>query len=417
MKKNYNTLPSKSNTFAGSIGVKDLARDLPLVADRGEPSPLLYHSDHNSAKLSEKKAYKPTNKQAKTFKVLDMNAKHWMQLYGKENIGILTLTFKENLTCMKTAQKRWNNFAREFNRDKMFQLLVKVAEPKKRGAVHYHCLVKTNYKIRGSINWEVYEKMGKANTTAEKRKLGKELGKSATPHLRDLWAWLRVKCKKTGFGRSELMPLKKPDHIKNYIGKYLEKDMRENALKKDGKNQNMRLITYGKNVPKVANQQFSWVNGKASIFRRRLASYCDARGIKSKDELVELFGPSWSFHLYKEIMYDRVLGVYKSKQFNELYQPEERNKSLYPWKGHVLSGAFSVDTIDKVISEYFQRHSQQSNVGSSLTIEEDRFEHWQRKQAIKRQIREVKVTTKYKVSDFLQKSVEPPTSCSVAKGS
>jgi hypothetical protein len=116
-------------------------------------------------------------------------------------------------------------------------------------------------------------------------------------------------------------------------------------------------------------------------------------------------------------MYDRVLGVYKAKQFNELYQPEERNKSLYPWKGHVLSGAFSVDTIDKVISEYFQRHSQQSNVGSSLTTEEDRFEHWQRKQAIKRQIQEVKVTTKYKVSDFLQKSVEPPISCSVAKGS
>jgi len=325
---------------------------LPRGASSEGARPLLYHSDHNSAELSEKKAYKPTNKQAKTFKVLDMNAKHWMKLYGKENIGILTLTFKENLTCMKTAQKRWNNFVREFNRDKMFQLLVKVAEPQKRGAVHYHCLVKTNHKIRGSINWDIYDQMGKAKTTAEKRKLGQQLGKSATPHLRDLWSWLRIKCKKTGFGRSELMPLKKPDHIKNYIGKYLEKDMKQNDLKKEGKNHNMRLITYGKNAPKVANQQFSWVFGKASIFRLKLKKYCDARGIKSKEELVQLYGKSWSFNLYKEIMFDRVLGTYEQKRWNELQDPDEINKSAYPYKGLIRSGAFSKETKTYLEDEY-----------------------------------------------------------------
>ena len=351
MKQTYNSSSQDANTFVGSSCEQSIAR-LPRGASSEGARPLLYHSDHNSAELSEKKAYKPTNKQAKTFKVLDMNAKHWMKLYGKENIGILTLTFKENLTCMKTAQKRWNNFVREFNRDKMFQLLVKVAEPQKRGAVHYHCLVKTNHKIRGSINWDIYDQMGKAKTTAEKRKLGQQLGKSATPHLRDLWSWLRIKCKKTGFGRSELMPLKKPDHIKNYIGKYLEKDMKQNDLKKEGKNHNMRLITYGKNAPKVANQQFSWVFGKASIFRLKLKKYCDARGIKSKEELVQLYGKSWSFNLYKEIMFDRVLGTYEQKRWNELQDPDEINKSAYPYKGLIRSGAFSKETKTYLEDEY-----------------------------------------------------------------
>ena len=375
MKQTYNSNLQEANTFVSNTGNPPITR-LPLGASSEGACPLLYHSDHNSAELSEKKAYKPTNKQAKTFKVLDMNAKHWMKIYGKENIGILTLTFKENLTCMKTAQKRWNRFAREFNRDEMFQLLVKVAEPQKRGAVHYHCLVKTNQKIRGSINWDIYDQMGKAKTTAEKRKLGQQLGKSATPHLRDLWSWLRIKCKKTGFGRSELMPLKKPDHIKNYIGKYLEKDMKQNDLKKDGKNQNMRLITYGKNAPKVANQQFSWVFGKASIFRLKLKKYCDARGIKSKEELVELHGKSWSFNLYKEIMFDRVLGTYEQKRFNELQNPDERNKSVYPWKGQIVSGAFSSDTIEQITSEYFLKPEKQQGRGASLSSEYEKLKTW-----------------------------------------
>lgn len=376
MQQIYNRDTQEANTIASSTGGKDLPFRLPLGASDGGVSPLLYHSDHNSAELSEKKAYKPTNKQAKTFKVLDMNAKHWMKIYGKENIGILTLTFKENLTCMKTAQKRWNNFVREFNRDKMFQLLVKVAEPQKRGAVHYHCLVKTNHKIRGSINWDIYDQMGKAKTTSEKRKLGQQLGKSATPHLRDIWSWLRIKCKKTGFGRSELMPLKKPDHIKNYIGKYLEKDMKQNDLKKDGKNHNMRLITYGKNAPKVANQQFSWVLGKASIFRRKLKKYCDARGIKSKEELVELYGKSWSFNLYKEIMCDRVLGTYEEKRYNELYNPDERNKSVYPWKGQIVSGAFSSESIEQITSDYFLNSKHEEGRGSTLSTEYERLRKW-----------------------------------------
>lgn len=379
MKEIYQSHLSEANIFASNLGKPSITRS-PLVASNEGARPLLYHSDHNSANFVEKKeknkAYKPTNRQAKTFKVLDMNAKHWMKLFGKEHIGILTLTFKENLTCMKEAQRRWNSFSRQFNKHGKFELLVKVAEPQKRGAVHYHCLVRTFGKIRGSIDWNIYESMGEAKTTSEKRKLGQQLGKSATSHLRDLWSWLRVTANNTGFGRTELMPLKKPDHIKNYIGKYLEKDMRQNALKKDGKNHNMRLITYGKNVPKVANQQFSWVFGKASIFRRKLKIYCDARGIKSKEELSEIYGKTWSFNIYKEIMYDRVLGTYKMKRFNELQNPDERNKAVYPYKGLIRSGAFSTNIQDGMMNDYLLDIENEKGRGSTLFTEQEKLKKW-----------------------------------------
>ena len=350
-------------------------------ADWGQ-RPLLYHSDHNSASLAEKKEkkeeknkkYKPTNKQAKCFKVLDLNAKNWLSIYGREHIGILTLTFKENLTCMKEAQRRWNSFSRQVNKHGKFQLLVKVAEPQKRGAVHYHCLVKTSGKIRKGLNWEIYDQMGKTNSRKEKRDLGKKL--TSNTYLKEMWSWIRATCQKTGFGRSELMPLRKPNHIKNYIGKYLEKDMRENALKQDGKNGNKRLITYGKKAPKVANQQFSWRFGKASLFRYNLKKFCHVRGIKDHEELKEIYGKSWSHHLYKDIMYDRAYVRYSQSYHENVFDPEKSHKKVYPWKGQIKSGAFTHETIEGITREYFAHADKQKGRGTSLNTEYKALEKW-----------------------------------------
>ena len=154
----------------GCKGVSASASPHPLSGGGDRPEPLLYHSENNSDKVCknnaikyEKKSYHPTSIQAKTFHTLDMNCKHWMKVYGKEYIGVLTLTFKENLKCMKESQRRWNNLQRLIKREDKFQVLVKIAEAQKRGAVHYHILVKTNAPIRGNICWETYEKMGKVS--------------------------------------------------------------------------------------------------------------------------------------------------------------------------------------------------------------------------------------------------------------
>lgn len=333
----------------GNIGGSASAPCSPPRGGGDRYDPLLYHSETNSDKQSVKNAYKPTSKQAKTFKALELNSNYWLKKYSEENIGILTLTFKENLKCHKESQRRWNNLNRLINREGKFDVLVKVKEFQKRGAIHYHMLVKTHEGIRGNIDWEIYEQMGKEETVPGKRRLGKELGKTATPHLRELWGWLRKKGKSTGFGRIELMPLKKPHHIKNYIGKYLEKDMQNGTSNEKG----MNMITYGKKAPKVASTQCSWLNGNGGMWRRKLAKWADTRGIKDQEEMKELFGKSWSYRMYKQICNDVVLGDYQKQQFDALMDPEnKRNKAVYPWKGMILSGAFTHNAKESALEQY-----------------------------------------------------------------
>ena len=341
---------SGSPSLIGGVGDR-LASPAPHhggVGDRDEV--LLYHSENNSDSTAVKKANKLSNLQAKTMKALDANSKHWMKKYGENHVGILTLTFKENLTCDKEAQRRWNNLNRLINRHSKFTILVKVKEYQKRGAVHYHMLVKTNENIRGKIDWEIYEQMGKEKDVRHKRKLGKELAKTAEPHLVELWGWLREKCKRTGFGRSELMPLKKPHHVKNYIGKYLEKDMQSGK----SKSKSSREISYGRKADKVANTKFSWINGKSSIYRRKRIKFTESRGIKNQEEMTEIYGKSWSYHLYPHIMHDKAMAIYRDATWDELQDPDKRLKVVLPFKGQIVSGAMTERCRDSVMDMYLQ---------------------------------------------------------------
>ena len=352
----YQEQGSSGEVFhSGVLGESASALPSPPTAGVGNrPDSLLYHSENNSDEQPSKKPYKPTNLQAKTFKVLDDNCKHWMKVYGEEHIGIMTCTFRENLTDMKEASRRWNNLNSMINREKKFRWLCKVAEPQKRGAVHYHLIVRTYGEIKGNISWDLYEQMGKVKGTEAKRKLGKLLGKTATPHLRELWSWLRKKGRATKFGRIELMPIKKPHHLKNYIGKYLEKDMQDNSLKKGGKNHGMRMITYSKSAPKVSNTNFSWVNGKSSLWRLKLEKFTRARGIKDEEEMKEIYGKAWAYRLYDRIMYDIELHEYHYSQSDTAVEERDPSagKCLYPWKGLIMSGAFSRRCKESVMDQY-----------------------------------------------------------------
>jgi hypothetical protein len=376
MKQIYQSHLLESNR---SSQIKGVLPPTQAVAEGGEA--LLYHSNHNSDKKSEikekkeekKKKFKPTNIQAKTFKALDGNCKYWMKTISPERVGVLTLTFADHVTCMKEGQRRWNNLNRLITREKKFIKLYKTAEAQKSGRLHYHIIIETTASIKGNIDWDIYEQMGEAKTTAEKKKLGHQLGKTATPHLNELWTWLRAKCKATGFGRSELMPMKKPEHLKNYIGKYLQKDMEDNSLKKDGKNKNMRISTYGRKCVKVANTQFSWALGPASVFRRRLAIWAEERGFKDTDQIKEIYGSAWCHNLRKQIMDDETLGMYLDKKWNELQNPDKINKSLYPWKAQILSGAFSEDSKDYAMNEYLKDYKKEDKrIGTRSPSDENK---------------------------------------------
>lgn len=358
--------PSESNPLLGVIGGSASALQAPPRGggDRGEA--LLYHSRNNSDKRSEnyqkKESKKLTSKEYLQTKSYKQNIAHWFKKYGPERIGFLTLTFEPNLQDMKESQRMWNNLWTMIRREGKFSLLMRVAEPQKRGAIHYHCIVlmpenraglgwQKNYNIKGKIDWEIYDQMGEQKTRYGKRKYGRMLGKTAKPYLRHLWDWLNKKCESTGFGRPELMPVKKPEHAGNYVGKYLESP-RENSLKKDGKNKNMRLLVYGKDAPKVANAQACHAWGKAHILRSKKKQFAEDRGIKDEDEMKEIYGPQWNYHLREQILNDEYMATYRANEFQELYDPDKPNKMVLPWKGTIVSGAFSHPTIEAITEEY-----------------------------------------------------------------
>ena len=146
--------------------------------------PLLYLSCPNSdnevnqkKKKKEKKPLKkgqrgwkgddwtPNNKDYKIVKSLRENVKHWGKIYGEEKLFFLTLTFKENIEDPKEAQRRFNNFNRQFNRIGKVQWLYKGIEPQERGSLHFHIIGHHQNDLGAEkLDWDSYKKSGEART-------------------------------------------------------------------------------------------------------------------------------------------------------------------------------------------------------------------------------------------------------------
>ena len=236
-----------------------------------------------------------SSKMAKNAKSISLNTAYYVKKFGIENVAFATITFKENLKDTKEAQRRYNNFTTCVNRKNKFTILTKILEFQKRGAVHYHLLVKTNEGIRGNFDFEAFKKAYKE--PKNRRKYTRVYANSATPHLRHLWGYMRERAEKHGFGRTEIMPIEYPKNVGSYLGKYVAKDQGEQG-------RGVRKISYSRKYPKVASPNFSWVTGKGASWRRNLKAWAEYRGFKNTDEIAKAFGPRWAHNLRSEIMYD-----------------------------------------------------------------------------------------------------------------
>ena len=107
----------------GTVFVKQYSRSFPLDVDISE-LPRTGQSNSKEASVSRAKS-----------------KLHLLAFHNPQLIGMLTLTFKENLDDEVEAQRRFDLFRRAVSRDyKSFQFLG-VKEFQKRGAIHYHLLV------------------------------------------------------------------------------------------------------------------------------------------------------------------------------------------------------------------------------------------------------------------------------------
>jgi hypothetical protein len=205
--------------------------------------------------------------------------------YGIERIGFLTLTFKDHVTSLREAQRRFRSL-RAHVIVKRYERAIVVWERHQSGRIHFHLVVVLKDDIRTGADFAAFKHQDyrSANTT-----------------LRAEWAFWRITCPKYRFGRHELMPVKSnAEGISRYVGKYISKHIGQ-RLAGDKGARLVRFIGY-KTGDRSASCRFSWNSDNAWLWRHKVAAFAKRWGAKDSDDLRRIFGPRWAYHRCGEIL-------------------------------------------------------------------------------------------------------------------
>lgn len=235
----------------------------------------------------------PTQNELKKNFALEKNIEYMANHFGIERLGFLTLTFADNVTDFKEAQRRFNSFCTNVIR-KNFKAWVVVVEPQKRGAVHYHLVVVCHTDVRTGFDFttfrecqQEYKTNGK---TAHFYALLRQYAMAAAPELRHLWAHLRDIAGNYGFGRCELLPIRSnAEGIAKYVGKYLEKGSQFRGKQFKG----ARMVRYSRGW-RAVSQTFAWLD-TGREWRKLVAQLAHILGCDSLDAICERLGKKWAY--------------------------------------------------------------------------------------------------------------------------
>jgi hypothetical protein len=122
---------------------------------------------------------------------------------------------------------------------------------------------------------------------------------TANKALRREWAFWHKTCKKYGFGRHNLQPVKSShDALALYVGKYIGKGFQF----RDQRDKGVRLVTYSgdarhMNCKHAALGKYpnEW-RAKVCTFVRQLSQAYPQRRIRDMDDVAFHLGKRWAFH-------------------------------------------------------------------------------------------------------------------------
>jgi len=217
----------------------------------------------------------------KSASALAWNVQYFVDTYGLENVGFLTLTFRDHITDPKEAQRRFHSLKTHVLSDR-YRAYIRVMEPMKSGRIHYHLIVALNSDIRTGFDfWAV-----RNNDYS-----------SANKAIRDEWSFWRKTAPKYKFGRTELMPVRSnSEGIGRYVGKYISKGIEARTEQFKG----TRLVEYSRKA-KMASTRFQFVTDGSAEWRRKLCIFVhyisDNTGCEASfDGLRKVLGSRWSYH-------------------------------------------------------------------------------------------------------------------------
>jgi hypothetical protein len=214
--------------------------------------------------------------------VAQQNIRLYIERFGPNNIGVLTITTPSECLSARDFQRKWHPFRTNVV-TRMFPTGMWVRERQPRtGNWHAHAVVDLGWDIRTGFPFD---------------QVGKGFYANVDPKLRDLWRRLREKSTRYKFGRTELLPIKSNgEGFAVYVTKYLGKAL---VSEKAGGEERCKLFGIWGGV-RFAYSRFDWVSNR--ILRRRkawLAADCDC---VSEDQFRAMFGSRWWCVLGPDLM-------------------------------------------------------------------------------------------------------------------
>lgn len=257
---------------------------------------------------------------------------------GIENLGFLTLTFADHITCPKEAQKRLNSLLTNVIK-KRYGDYVGVMERQKSGRIHYHLLVVVGKDIRTGFDFD--QVVNHRNYS------------SANSNIRSEWFFWRTTAKKYGFGRTELMPVKSSSiAIARYIGKYISKSLQgTNESNSQNIDRGVRLVRYS-NGARAGTTRFSWYSNGSQCWRRSVCVFAEMvaehYGLIDPDisDLKHLLGPRWAYNYRGYIL--AISDFFTSFERNGY--SEEMKEHFYPQLVEYIKTEFNVSNYLKARS-------------------------------------------------------------------
>jgi hypothetical protein len=229
--------------------------------------------------------------QWKTAWALSENVRAFVGHYGLEHVGFHTETFADHVTDMKEASRRFNSLRTHVLSERYLDYIA-VVERQESGRIHFHLLVACREDIRTGFDFVAYDNARRAGNPETRSYWTRIYATSATAALREEWKFWREAAHRYGFGRCELTPIRSnAEAVGRYVGKYIAKHLQKRKPEDKG----ARLVRYSKGARRWSCR-FASLGPGATVWRRKLATFCRISGL-SWNQLAEIFGPRWAWHL------------------------------------------------------------------------------------------------------------------------
>jgi hypothetical protein len=224
---------------------------------------------------------------------LKANIQKMIDDYGLNRIGFLTLTFPlgpdgSPVDTVQEANRRLNSLMSNYLSAKLTAYIL-IRERQRSGAWHFHLLAVLPYDIRTGGQFVKKAKGGYSFKTTNVK-------------LINFWRELREALPRYGFGRHELLPVRKDSQaVSTYLSKYLGKHHEaRNAAKAEGvtRDKHVRLVSYSRSFVRAVSTCFSWHNSFCTKLRKKVAAIALHKGITTPEQFYESEGPSWGFKVY-----------------------------------------------------------------------------------------------------------------------